>query len=62
MLEQLLLCTGWSSVQFFNVPPFSEHSQLGHTWYPAPHCTELVWLMGRHATLLLTMCFPTNPF
>ena len=34
MLDQPLDFTGCSSIQFFNSPPFSEHSQLHHTWYP----------------------------
>ena len=43
MLEQPLLFTGCSSIQFFNSPPFLKHSQLGHTWYPTPHCAALIF-------------------
>ena len=35
MLEQHLVFTRSSSIQFFNSPPF--HSQLGHLWYPVQH-------------------------
>ena len=31
MLEQTLLFTGCSSIQFFNSPPFLGHSQSGHS-------------------------------
>ena len=32
MLGQPLDFTGYSSIQFFNSPPFPEQSQLGDTW------------------------------
>ena len=42
MLEQPLLFTGCSSIQFFNSPPFPEHSQLGYTWYPIHLAVKLL--------------------
>ena len=35
------LLTGSSSIQFFNSPPLSQHSQLGYLWFPTPHCAAL---------------------
>ena len=43
--QQLLDYTGLSSIQFFNSPPFSKLSKLGHTWYPLH---ELWGAMPRH--------------
>ena len=40
MLEQPLLFTGCSSIQFFNSPPFPKHRQLGHTLYLTPQCVQ----------------------
>ena len=54
MLEQPLLFNGCSCIQFFNLPPFPEHSQLDHTWWPPPHRAAFVVIMGRYATPLVT--------
>ena len=40
MLEQALLFTACSNIQFFNSPPFPRQSQLGHAWYPTPQCVQ----------------------
>ena len=40
MLEQALLFTACSNIQFFNSPPFPKQSQLGHAWYPTPQCVQ----------------------
>ena len=60
MLEQPLLFTGCSSVQFFNSPPIPKHGRPGHLWYPTTRCVVLVWLTGRHATIFFTKYFPPN--
>ena len=50
MLEQHLVFTSRSSIQFFNSPPF--HSQLGHLWYPTTY--RAAWnAMSLH-------CSPSN--
>ena len=38
--------------------PFSHHSQLDQLWLPAPDYATPVWLIGCHATSLVTTCFP----
>ena len=55
MLEEPLLFTGWSSIQFFNSPLPQTQSVR------PPHCVALVWLTERHAMLLVTKCFLPNP-
>ena len=40
MLEQPLVFTGNTSIQFFNSPPFP--NIVSHTWYPTTHCAALI--------------------
>ena len=57
ILEQHLLFTGCSRMEFFHSPPFPEHIQWGHLLYPTIHCAVLVcpWdAMPRH-------CSPNTP-
>ena len=55
MLEQHLVFTSSSGIQFFNSPPF--HSQLGHLWYPTTYraawnAMSLLWSPSNsHSTL-----------
>ena len=36
-----------SSIQFFDSPPFLQHSKLGHLSLPISHCAASVLLTGR---------------
>ena len=47
MLQQLLLFTGCSSIQFLNPPLFLEHSQLGHLWSPYNSLCSTCAIYGR---------------
>ena len=61
-LENLyFLLTGCLSIQFFDLPPFSQHSQLDFLWLPTLDCAARAWLTGRHSTPLVTRCFPLQP-
>ena len=45
--------TGCWGIQFFDSPPFSQHSQLGYLWLPTPYSAALVWVTGSVAPKLL---------
>ena len=40
MLEQPVVFTGNTSIQFFNSPPFP--NIVSHTWYPTTDCAALI--------------------
>ena len=61
MLEQPLLFTSCSSIQFFNSPRFPKDNQLRHTSYPTSQCAALVSLLECHTRPLVTKRFPPNP-
>ena len=52
------LLSGCLSIQFFDSPPFSQHSQLGCLWLPTPDCAAPMWPTQRHATPLVTRYIP----
>ena len=54
------LLTSCLSIQFFDSPLFSQCSQLGGLWLPTPDCAAPVRPTGRHATPLVTRCFPSQ--
>ena len=56
------LFTGCLSIQFFDSPPFSQHSRLGCLWLPTSDCAAPVWLTRCHATPLVAKCFSPNPY
>ena len=56
------LRTGYLRIQFFDLSPFSNHSQLGCLWLPTPHFAALVWLTGHHTIPLVIKGFPSNPY
>ena len=59
VLRQPLFFTYWLPKHpVFWLTPFSQHSQLDHFWLPTPDYAAPVWLTGRHATPLVTRCFP----
>ena len=37
-----LLPTFCSGIQFFDSPPFSQHSRLAYSWLPTRHCAALM--------------------
>ena len=37
-----ILLTGCLRIQFFDLPPFSQYSQLDHLWLPTPDCAAPV--------------------
>ena len=62
MLEQALLFTGCSNIQFFNSPPFPKHSQLGHTWYPTPQCVQPLYNFWMPYQVIAHQVAPTQLF
>ena len=54
------LLTGYLRIQFFDLSPFSNHSQLDYLWLPTPRFAALVWLTGLHAIPLVIKGFPSS--